>query len=233
VEAVGRCALDLNRLSREVAALQNLAPTVCLLWSDASLVLGSAHDDQAGLVYEAATFWASRSASRPRRSSPRRRGPEAAAPARFGEVLLLPDVTHLPDESRAGLDKLREAGVRVLACGEAPLRNDWNQPRESGDLERLPACGDSKELFALLAERAAGWSLPAALRLQDESGRPVYGVEIRSAALGGGRVASVCNHLREPVRVALAGAEGKALTDLITGKSLGSTFTAEPMTPLL
>jgi hypothetical protein len=234
VEAVGRCALDLNRLSREMAALQNVAPTVCLLWSDASLVLGRDHEHHAGMVYEAANFL----------GQPLGFVTEAklAAFARTGvlprpldtaKVLFLPQVTHVPDAARAGLAKLSAAGVAIMVAGDAPTKNDYNQPREVGPYETLPTSSDSGALFALLAERRSAWPLPAALQLLNAAGKPAFGIEIRSAPYDDGLVASVCNHLREPEAVTLFGAAGKSLTELITGKTLGPTFTVEPMTPLL
>jgi hypothetical protein len=43
-----------------------------------------------------------------------------------------------------------------------------------------------------------------------------------------GWVASVCNHLRAPQTVTLAGHGGKAITDLLTGRTLDTSFTADP-----
>lgn len=234
VEAVGRCALDLNRLAHEVAALQNLAPTVTLLWSPSSLVLGCDYEHHLGLVYEAANFLGQPLgfATEEKLADFARTGVKPR-PLDSTKVLILPQVTHLPDEARAGLAKLQTAGVRLVVYGEAPEKNDYNQTREAGVFEALPKATDSDTLFALLTERAAAWSLPTVLKLEDASGKPAFGVEIRSVPLGDGRVASVCNHLREPRTVTLTGAAGKTLTDLITGKKLGATFTAEPMTPLL
>jgi hypothetical protein len=234
VEAVGRCALDLSRLAGEVAALQNLEPAVCLLWSDASLVLGGDHGDQAGLAYEAANFL----------GQPLGFVTEAklAAVARTGalprplaraKVLLLPSVTHLPDDAREGLRQLRAAGLRIVALGRLPGKNDYGQPRDPGAFETLPPAADSEALFGHLQEAAGAWRLPEALRLSDASGSAAFGVEIRSAPFSGGVVASVCNHLRAPKTVTLEGAAGATLVNLLTGDVLGPTFTAQPMTPLL
>ncbi len=234
VEAVGRCALDLNRLAPEVAALQNLAPAVTLLWSPSSEVLGSDHDHHLGLVYEAANFLGQPLGfvTEEKLAAYARTG-VVPRPLASTRVLILPQVTHLPDEARSGLDKLRAAGVRVVVYGDAPTKNDYNQLREAGGFETLPKAADSDKLFALLTEKSRDWQLPSALQLVDTSGKPVFGVEIRSAPYGDGLVASVCNHLREPQTITLTGVVNKTLTDLITGKRLGATFLAEPMIPLL
>ena len=234
VEAVGRCGLDLNRLAHEVAALQNLAPTVTLLWSPSSMVLGRDHEHYLGLAYEAANFLGQPLgfATEEKLAAFARTG-VAPRPLDSTKVFILPQVTHLPDAAREGLAKLQAAGVRIVVYGDAPVKDDYNQPREAGGFETLPKATDSEKLFALLKEKVSAWPLPAALQLVEASGKPAFGVEIRSASTGDGLVASVCNHLREPKTVTLAGVNGKSLTDLITGKRLGAAFTAEPMTPLL
>ncbi|MDD4101728.1 MAG: beta-galactosidase, partial [Kiritimatiellae bacterium] len=161
VEAVGRCALDLNRLAHEVAALQNLAPTLALLWSQSSMVLGDSHDHHLGLAYEAANFL-----GQPlgfvteEQLVAYAHGGSVPRPLDTLKVLLLPQVTHLPDAARAGLLKLQAAGVRVVACGDVPTKNDYNQPREAFKVETLPKADNSEALFINMAGRVAAWQLP-------------------------------------------------------------------------
>lgn len=234
VEAVGRCALDLNRLAPEMAALQNLAPTVTLLWSPSSVVLGHDHEHHLALAYEAANFLGQPLGfvTEEKLAAFAQTG-VVPRPLDSTKVLILPQVTHVPDAARAGIAKLKSAGVRVVVYGDAPTKNDYNQPRAAEGFETLPQSADSGKLFALLTERASAWQLPAVLQLVDASGHPVFGVEIRSVQTGDGLIASVCNHLRVPKTVTLVGVTNTSLTELITGKSLGVTFTAEPMIPLL
>ncbi|HNX33390.1 MAG TPA: beta-galactosidase [Kiritimatiellia bacterium] len=234
VEAVGRCGLDLNRLAREVAAIQNLAPSIVFLWSPSSVMLGKNHEHALTDAYEAANFLGQPLgfATEEKLALLARTG-VAPRPLDSAKVLMLPSVTHLPDDARAGLEKLRTAGVRAVVVGEAPAENDYNQPRDAAGFETLLKSADSAALFESLAARAEAWGLPPALRVVDTQGRPVFGVEIRAARLGDGRVASVCNHLREPKVVTLAGVTDAPMTDLITGKRLEPTFTVEPMVPLL
>jgi len=54
--AMSRCALDLMRLSKEVAALQNLQPAVALLYSHAATIWDRRHVDARARVYEALNF---------------------------------------------------------------------------------------------------------------------------------------------------------------------------------
>jgi len=234
VEAVGRCGLDLNRLAHEIAAIQNLAPEVVLLWSRSSLVLGTDHAPVLNDTYEAANFL-----GRPLGFASERKLEEAARtgvlprPLDTAKVLLLPQVTHLPDAAREGIEKLRAAGVHVVTIGAVPTHNDCNQTRDIQNLETLAKPRDARALFPLLTARAAAWGLPPTPQVTDTAGQPLFGVEIRSAPYQSGVVASVCNHLREPQSISIEGLPAGSRTDLITGRTLGDTITAEPMVPLL
>jgi len=53
------------------------------------------------------------------------------------ELTLLPQVTHLPDAAREGIEKLRAAGVHVVTIGAVPTHNDCNQTRDIQNLETL------------------------------------------------------------------------------------------------
>jgi len=235
VEAVGRCNLDLNRLANEVAAIQNLPPSITLLWSPSSVVLGSEHEHHLSEAYEAANFL-----GQPLGFATERKLAELARTGRMPrpldstKVLILPEVTHLPDDARTGLVALQAAGVRIVVYGESATKSDYNEPRTPGDYETLPEAFDSGELFTLLKERAAAWNLPATWLLTDPAGNPVFGVEIRSASDANGGVASVCNHLREARTVSLAGfKKGSSARNLITGETLGELFVIKPMVPML
>ena len=54
--AMSRCALDLMRLSREVAALQNATPRVAILYSHAATIHGKRYVGARSTVYEALNF---------------------------------------------------------------------------------------------------------------------------------------------------------------------------------
>jgi hypothetical protein len=232
VEAIGRCNLDLNRLANEVAAIQNLAPSVTFLWSPSSVVLGNDHEYLLEQSYEAANFLGQPLGfATERKLAALARTGKVPRPLDSTKVLILPGVSHLPDEARAGLEILHAAGVKIIVYGEAAARNDYNEPRPSVDYERLPQSVDSAALFTELTKIAAGWNLPETLQLIDAEGQPVFGVEIRSAMYNGQQVASICNHLRDAETVSLKGVT--SCINLITGKTLDKTFVVDPMVPLL
>ena len=65
------------------------------------------------------------------------------------------------------------------------------------------------------------------------TGKPAFGVEVRTATLGNDRIVAICNHLREPQTVAFIPAIQGVATDLISGQILPATFTVQPLKPLL
>ena len=54
--AMSRCALDLMRLSREMAALQNAVPEVAILFSHAAILQDKRYFATRACVYEALNF---------------------------------------------------------------------------------------------------------------------------------------------------------------------------------
>ena len=233
VEAVGRCNLDLNRLANEMAAIQNASPTVCLLWSLSSQVLCDEHYHHMNVAYEAANFLGqSLGFVTERKLEEFAHTGKLPRPLDSAKVVILPGVTHLTDRARKGLNLLKSKGIHVVVYGDKPAKNNYNQKRDASSFETIPECEDSEKLFPLLVEASAQWNLPEVLRLVDAEGKPVFGVEIRSASYAGERVASICNHLRKPQKVSIAGSS-QSLKELVTGQSLESSFVVKPMQPMM
>ena len=153
-------------------------------------------------------------------------------------VLLIPEAGQVSEQAIAGIRRVAGAGVRVVRAGrclEADEYGTRRAPPPALGEELAGYTGRDPGVFAALCAAAAGWGLTPRLALTDAGGAPVYGVEIRSAALADGRlVASLCNHLREPVPVVLRrDGEPVASTHLQTGRRLEAAFSAPVLEPLL
>ncbi|MBT3292081.1 MAG: hypothetical protein HN380_32360, partial [Victivallales bacterium] len=118
VEALGHCNLDLNRLAAEVTTIQRVAPEVGIFWSASSIIQGDTHRLAMARAYEAAAFLGVQLGFvTERRLEALARG-ETKRPLDTLKVLLVPQVTHLSPEARAGLAKLSKR-IKVIVVGDA------------------------------------------------------------------------------------------------------------------
>lgn len=241
LEAMGRCQLDLARLSDELAPIQSEPPTVLVLWSLSSMVLDERHASAPAAVYAAASFLGEplgfvteEFLERFAEDGVMRRPLDSA------RAIILPGVTHLPDSSVEALKRLEAAGIRILAVGPELEKDDFGRPRGptpwqsanrtvQGGKTRNDGTGATfgtePELVAkILFQAMEDWDLPARPRLM----RPTFGVETHGYGQGGVRRLALCNHLREPVEVELE-AEG---TDLLTMAPTGWRLTLPSMQPV-
>ena len=230
VEALGRCNLDLNRLAPEIAAIQRVPPRIGVLWSASSIVQGDTHRHAMWRTYEATAFQGIQVGFVTERRLEALAQGETKRPLDSLKVLLVPGVTHLSAQARAGLTAL--AGrIPVVIVGNAPVLDDYGNPAPDAiaGTTALPLPDEAAELAGLLTAALPNWGLKPLVSIRDEAGQPAFGVEVRAARHGGHRVASICNLLREAKTVDV-GAPG---TDLISGRSLPARFQAEPLRPIL
>ena len=245
LEAMGRCMLDLSRLSDELVPIQSDPPTVLMMWSLSSMVLGKKHSGcytAASFLGEPLGFVTEEFLARYLKDGVMRRPLESA------RVILLPGVTHLPDDSVAALKRLESIGIMVLALGAELGFDDLGRPRgktpwpsasrkaiaeKTGDdlFDGKPSdtvAGMFFELkaeiaFDILSREATNWNLPLRPRLS----RPVFGVETHGYEQNGVRRIALCNHLREPVEVEL---ESDGI-DLISMERVPRKLTLPSMQP--
>lgn len=240
-EAVGRCALDLMRLADEMTALQREPPQVVLYWSQSSVILGEAHLQAVSQCYENAAFLGVPLGFVTDRQL-ERYGAGGTVPAALAggaaRVLLVPEAGHVSDAALAGLARAASGGVRVVRAGPCFGADEYGAARQSVPAigEELPGYGSrGRDGFARFCAAAAGWSLSPVLAATAPDGRPVYGVETRSARLPGGRlVASLCNHTREPAAVVLR-REGAPVASVHrqSGRPLEPSFVVPVLEPML
>jgi hypothetical protein len=229
IEAFGRCNLDLNRLAAEVTSIQKVAPEVGVLWSASSTIMGDFHKQAMFDTYEAAAFLGVQLGFVTERRLEAYAQGETKRPLDSLKVLLVPRVTHLSAEARAGLAKLG-GKVEVVFVGSTPEMDEYGQAvDEAWEFPVLPMPATTHELFAVLAGQASSWGVKPLVRVLDPQGKPTFGVEVRSSMHNGRRVASICNLLREPATVHV----GAPTVDLISGRKLPATFTLDPLKPVL
>ena len=123
-------------------------------------------------------------------------------------VILLPDVSAIPADVQAGLDRFVAKGGQVLPVDTARER----------------------ELAVRLCDLSKGWSLPdLPVARECDSERTAWGVETRGFRKDGASYISICSHLRAPKKVRLESAG----VDLITGLPVPAVLEVAPLRPLL
>lgn len=239
-EETGRVGLDLLRLAREVAALQQSPAPVALLYSR---VAGAKSRDFFPLLrqlYVALNFTGVPIGVVSDRM---------AAANDFGptKLLVLTAATHLSDDAFDGIARFVTRGGKLLLVGDDNLRYDrFGHERAAGDVKVVVAGAETldkrlltgnasqPELHRRLVELTTKLKFVPAFRLADQRGRAPWGVEFRVARTRGRRLLNAINYLAEPQRVTLRrdGAPVRA-RDLISGATLGPQITLAPMQPLL
>ncbi len=225
--AMSRCALDLMRLSKEVAALQNLTPSVAILYSNAALVADPRYVDARARVYEALNF--------------------CGIPIGFItdeqiEAGLLDQykclfVAGAKASTARAIEAMRQwadAGGRIIAYDKDTLVEDeYGRPAAppvfvaglpSRDPDYLPQTRD--EILGLLNAHDIG---PEFILHTEDTGIP-YGVEWRTALTDGKTIINMINYRPVPMKVLLP--EG-TWTNLMTRQPMEMAVMLEPETPLL
>lgn len=223
--AMNRVSLDLMRLSREMAALQNVPPRVAILWSDASTVHDPRHHTMRNKVYVPLDFCGVPVGYVTEEQI-------AAGVLDRYDCLVVAGARALMRDAVAPLAAFRDNGGAVVAYGSDCLAVDeYLQPLEGpapsetiADAEPGPAL--AREFEQALARAGV---LPAVALVSPE-GAPVYGVEWRCAELDGRALVNMTNLTRDAVEVRLP--EGEWV-NLLTRDNLSRTVLLEPNAPIL
>lgn len=204
LEAYAHCALDLSRLADKLAPIQNLSPSVLVLYSTESIQRGGGKP--LTLAYRAANFIGQPlGVVSEEMLADFGRGTETR-PFDSSKIILLPLVKgmELRQELQAGLDRFTAAGGRMLKTGDM----------------------DERDLHRKLAQEAKDMGLPDYPAARDpETALPSFGVETRGVTRKGVSLVSLCNQSAQTLRVKLP-QEG---WDLISGRPTAEEFEMRPL----
>ncbi|MBI5830914.1 MAG: beta-galactosidase [Armatimonadetes bacterium] len=225
VAEFGRTAFDLNRVAAEVTAISAQAAPVAIVWSQSTCLWRPAHSTEVGHVYTAANFL-----DRPL-GFVNERDAEAYLAGRpnraldSARIVLVPGATHVPTSLLAALERFAAKGGRVVWLGGLPERDDAGQPLPAAERRSLvpDLAGTSEkalwQTLSPLVAQACGAALVQAGQ---------FGLEARSALVGGRRVVNLCNYTRQPMRVTLPAGH-----DLLSGQATGTSVEVLPLVPRL
>jgi hypothetical protein len=222
--AMSRCALDLMRLSREMAAIQNAAPEVAILFSHAATLQDKRYFATRARVYEALNFCGIPIAFVTDEQV-------AAGRLKDYKVLIVPQAQAA---TRASIDAIRayaQEGGRVLVCGEDNLTRD-EYGREVAPPKRMKELPDAKgaELRDTLMRILAKEGVAPLVVLRTAKEEVPYGVEWRCAVLDGRNIVNVVNYSKDPVVIELPTGKWR---DLIARREIDGTLQLATNTPVL
>ncbi|MFB9330985.1 beta-galactosidase [Paenibacillus aurantiacus] len=238
VAAVGRTNLDLNRLSREVTALQKQKARVALLYSEPSLVYSEMYENVLLKGYEALSATGIKVGFVSEKQA-------AAGKLADYDLLIVPEATNVAPATLTAIKQFADQDGSVVIIGSESLRFDERlQPLSETERTALfsqatvvpstdvTAMQLRNDLYPLLHEK----EIIEATLVDAESGEPVENVEWRSANDQGGMLLNVVNYgnLPKKVRIELEGGTALGAVDLITGEQFADdTIELKSLTPYL
>lgn len=237
VEAAGRCTLDLNRLAREVTALQQVKPQVAVVYALSGFVWDSGYPEAMAAIYRAGVFGGYKIGFvYERQLEAWAQGQKPSGYLSDVKVIVCPGLRHLSARAQEGLAKFAAAGGKVFAYLGFPEAEEYNRP-----LATLPRpdvvleARDEKELVQVLRGAVANAGVALPVQLLDADGNPTYGIEYFAAPFKDGWLINISNYRSAAVTVRLRIADrGIARgTELISGQTLGGTIKIPSLQPLL
>ena len=222
--AMSRCALDLMRLSREMAALQNAAPEVAILFSHAAILQDKRYFATRACVYEVLNFCGVPIAFVTDEQA-------ASGKLKQYKVLIIPQAQAA---TRASIEAIRgyaENGGRVLVCGEDNLTHDeyGREVAPPKHMMKLPKIKATELRDTLMRELAKARIEPPFVPRTSDRKIP-YGVEWRCAVLDGRSIVNIVNYTKDPVTIELPKRQWR---DLIARRDIEGTLQLANNAPVL
>ena len=228
-EAVGHVNLDLNRVAREVTAIQKIAPAVQILHSPTAAVWdGAAYEDALVKTYTALSFTGNKIGFITERQLEQGKLPAA-------KVVFVPNVTHLSDEAFAALQ--RYDGQLVFVGNGGLQKNEYDAPRDQ--MPSRPAevitfeAGKTwwTDLWQPIVEKLPMWGVtPAAQAIDVDDGKVSGGVQTLTAETDVGQIMNLFN-ASVSVRTITLKCEERLAVDLLSGRRwrVGEPLELQPM----
>ena len=234
VRALGRVALDLNRLSPEVHALTRARADMAVLYAYSSLLPSMDYVKEAQAAFEGAYFTDAVC------DFVTERQVEAGALTRY-KLVVVPRAAHAPDAVVRAFQEYIANGGTVMTVGPCFTHDEYGHARQ----QRLVRSGSGRlaiypdpltpyayrDILDHLLE-ATGAARP--VRLEGEYGEPVWGVNLRAVESRGQLLVSLLNLSHEPKRVRLvAKTPVRCFVDMVNDKETAFPLTVSPLDPVL
>jgi len=234
VRALGQIALDLNRLSGEVHALQKAPAEVAILYSLSSLAATAEHTKEAEAIFTGLYFGATVVDFVTERQ---------CLEGKLGayKMVIIPSAPNIPLGVAAQFQTYLKAGGVVVEVGECFTHDEYGRSRN-----RPGAANGVSGAHVLEGGQTARAYGDALLRLLDSAGcsrdttlsghhgKPVWGVNLRAVPYQGRLLVSLVNFSKEKQTISVNSTRYKGLaTNLLTGKAVRFPLQLEPLDPVL
>ena len=237
VAGIGQVCLDLNRLAYQVKALQDIQPTIGVLYSDSSRVYSPHSANALFNAYEAALFSGKKAVVLTESLLVARKYANL-------DLIIIPEVTHI---TAAALDSLRKHNVSIIIIGEHSLKKDeHNHLHNSGAVNEIYNNAtllesSANELYMDspvkedIHKTIAKTLGDSEIKIINSDGNPEYGVEWLTVPFDNGFIINICNHQwgeSKKVKIIFNGKEAYTMKELISDTVL-SELLLEPLVPKL
>ncbi|GBG09990.1 hypothetical protein PAT3040_04674 [Paenibacillus agaridevorans] len=223
---IGRTNHDLNRLAKEVTALQNVVPRTAILYSLASGVYDTHYDETLRRAYQALAYSGQRIGFVTEKQA-------AAGKLTDYELLVVPAAAHVSAATLTAVESFSRAGGKVvLIGGESLTKDEHNQPLDmnlhgqlasrSVILSASAGSGDIRTaLLPLLGQMNA---LPVALT-DLSTGQLVWDAGWQIAEHDGRLLLNVVNYSGEAkqIQTVYNGQAAGSVNELITGAAVDAS----------
>lgn len=228
--AMGRVALDLQRLAPEVVELQRARAPVAIVYGLTALLWSDAAQEAIVRAYEALNA--------------------CGVPVRFVSetqaadgglddfsAVIAPGLGHAPDCLASALAGYCQAGGKLWVVGEAPVcgRDEYGRPRDlalpASALVRFPAAS-ALELRGLFLAQMRAQGIRRLVTVAGPDGEAPWGVEYRAVRDGSAALVSIANLWGEPqtLRLTLYGQSARSVEDLRRAVTVrGAEVTLKPL----
>lgn len=242
IAGIGKIALDLNRLSGEITAIQQAKPRVAILYSDSSLTQNPYALNAGYIAYEKAVTYGEKVFFVTEEE------PELLNANNDLKLLVVPCSNYMKAETLQEIKTFIDGGGKVLMLNAENKQwlNENGKPHNNAVLQSV-IDGSTSASFSkgndMYTEDTGGEvsaALDAALEALEakeiELTATNGNIEWQQAPYGQKQVINICNHGNSSVEVTLNVGpmyDAAETVDLITGKKVGGSFVVQPNEPML
>ena len=232
--ALGRVALDLQRLAPEVYALSRAEADFAIVYAYSSLLPSKDYHDEVRAAFEGAYFTGGVTDFVSERQI------ESGKLARY-KLVVVPLVSHAPDVVVRALNDYIRNGGTVMTVGHCFAHDQYGRPRKAalvasgrGKLVSYPeplTARAYRDVLDRLLDQAGAARL---VRIEGTHGEPVWGVNVRAVEREGRLLVNLLNLSQEPRSVQLlTKLSAKRALNLMDGQEVEFPFTLSPLEPML